>query len=178
MSQRKRQPLLVSACLLGENCRFDGTNNSLAVLVSRTLHWYYDLIPVCPEQLGGLPTPRPSAEIRAGDGRDVHAGTAKVFDKNGQDVTAAFVRGAVATLRLANESCAIIALLKARSPSCGNDQIYDGSFSGTLRDGVGVTTALLQKNGVAIFNEEQLIEIYNYKISGRDKENYHASADS
>ncbi len=136
------KPILVSACLLGTPCRYDGSGKADARLLK--LGAKRQLIPVCPELLGGLPTPRPPAE-RVG---------ARIFDKSGADVTSAYLRGAQETLRLARLLGCKTAILKARSPSCGAGQIYDGTFSGTLVPGHGVTAALLTQNGVTVFTEE------------------------
>ena len=103
-------------------------------------------LPVCPEQLGGLPTPRQPSEIR--DGR--------IYRKDGTDVTAEFMRGAEEGLKLAKMVGAKKAVLKAKSPSCGSNQIYDGSFSGTLVPGDGVMTALFKANGIQVMTEEDL----------------------
>ncbi len=134
-------PILVSACLLGTPCRYDGIGKAdervLALAKTRCL------IPVCPEQLGGLPTPRPSAE-RVG---------ARITTKDGADVTAAFTRGAKETLRLAQLLGCQTAILKSNSPSCGSGQIYDGSFSGKYISGDGMTAALLKQNGITVFSE-------------------------
>ena len=135
-------PILVSACLLGTPCRYDGSGKADARLLK--LGAKRQLIPVCPELLGGLPTPRPPAE-RVG---------ARILDKDGADVTAAFLRGAQETLRLARLLGCKTAILKARSPSCGAGQIYDGTFSGRLIAGHGVTAALLMQNGITVFTEE------------------------
>ena len=136
------KPILVSACLLGTPCRYDGSGKADARLLK--LGAKRQLIPVCPELLGGLPTPRPPAE-RVG---------ARIFDKSGADVTSAYLRGAQETLRLARLLGCKTAILKARSPSCGAGQIYDGTFSGTLVPGHGVTAALLAQNGITVFTEE------------------------
>ncbi len=135
-------PILVSACLLGTPCRYDGAGKPDARILS--LAATRRLIPVCPEQLGGLATPRPPAE-RVG---------ARVCASNGADVTGAFFRGAQETLRLARLLGCKTAILKSRSPSCGSRQIYDGTFTGTLVSGEGVTTALLRQNGLAVYSEE------------------------
>ena len=135
-------PILVSACLLGTPCRYDGSGKADARLLK--LGAKRQLIPVCPELLGGLPTPRPPAE-RVG---------ARILDQDGADVTAAYLRGAQETLRLARLLGCKTAILKARSPSCGAGQIYDGTFSSTLVAGQGVTAALLAQNGIVVFTEE------------------------
>ena len=137
-------PILVSACLLGTPCRYDGSGKADARLLK--LGAKRQLIPVCPELLGGLPTPRPPAE-RVG---------ARILDKSGADVTDAYLRGAQETLRLARLLGCKTAILKARSPSCGHGRIYDGSFSGTLIPGSGVTAELLAKNGIRVFTEDEL----------------------
>lgn len=137
-----RIPVLVSACLLGCPCRYDGAGRADARVLA--LVKTHRLIPVCPEQLGGLPTPRPPAE-RVGE---------RVLASDGTDVTPAFARGAEETLRLARLLGCTAAILKARSPSCGNGQIYDGTFSGRLVSGSGVTAALLLQNGIAVRTEE------------------------
>ena len=137
------EKLLVSACLLGCSCRYDGKTckNDAAV----TLKDRYELVPVCPEQLGGLPTPRLPSE-RAGD---------RVLMKDGADVTENYRRGAENALHLALLLGAKKALLKARSPSCGKGRIYDGTFSGALTRGDGVTAALLLEHGLEVYTEEE-----------------------
>ena len=141
-----KEPLLISACLLGVACRWDGASRPLDAEALEKLKARYALIPVCPEQLGGLPTPRLPAE-RGGDG---------VHNARGESVTAQFFRGAAETLRISAFFGCKKALLKARSPSCGSGEIYDGFFTGTLRPGDGVTTETLKANGVAVYNESQL----------------------
>ena len=143
--------VLVSACLLGVNCRYNGIpkkNEDIARLIdTEGIH----LVPVCPEQLGGMATLRCPAERRG----------QLIINAAGEDVTAHYLRGARETLRIAQLYHCSVALLKERSPSCGSRQIYDGSFSGTLTEGAGVTAALLRKNGIAVFGEseaEQAVE--------------------
>lgn len=137
--------ILVSACLLGLCTRYDGgAKISEGVLRLAAQH---TLVPVCPEQLGGLPTPRPPAE-RQKDGR--------IVNRNGQDVTAAFTLGARLALDIFGISHCEAAILKARSPSCGLGEIYDGSFSGTLKTGSGVFAALCVENGIRVYTEENL----------------------
>ncbi len=140
--------MLVSACLAGVACRYDGgscPHEEVVALVRAGR-----ALPVCPEQLGGLPTPRPRAEIRDGDGADVLAGRARVVDEAGRDVTDAFMRGAEEVLRVARLTGARQAILKARSPSCGAGEIHDGTFRGALRPGDGVTAALLRREGLDV----------------------------
>ncbi len=111
-------------------------------------------IPVCPEQLGGLPTPRNPAEIVGGDGDDVLDGKARVIDLEGNDVTRQFLAGAEQALQLAQKVGATVAILKENSPSCGSSHVYDGSFSGNKKPGVGVTAALFRRNGIRVESEK------------------------
>lgn len=144
--------IIVSACLAGVNCKYNGGNNlvkEIAELVAKG-----EALPVCPEQLGGNPTPRPAAEISGGTGAGVLDGKARVIRKDGKDVTAEFIKGAEEVLKLAKLAGASRAVLKARSPSCGCGRIYDGSFSGKLADGNGVTAELLARNGIRVSTEE------------------------
>lgn len=139
---------LVSMCLCGVNCKYSGGNN----FDERVLEIINcgEAIPVCPEVMGGLGTPRIPHEIVGGDGFDVLEGKAKVISKDGEDNTAAFIAGAEKVLEIAKKLDVKEVILKSKSPSCGNGKIYDGSFSGVLIDGVGVTTALLIKNGISV----------------------------
>ncbi len=133
---------LCSACLLGIKCRYDGKSkpNKKIIELKETL------IPVCPEQLGGLTTPRESSEIQ-GD---------KVVTQSGKDITKEFKQGAEEVLNLAKLFNIKQAILKQRSPSCGSGQIYDGTFSGKIIKGDGITTALLKKNGIKVITEEEV----------------------
>lgn len=139
---------LVSACLAGANCRYNGTNKlnpQIQKLVSQG-----KAIPVCPEQLGGLSVPRPPSEIDGGSGEDVLDGKARVIDREGNNVTSAFLSGAREVLKIAQAKNANKAIFKSKSPSCGCGQIYDGKFSQNLVNGNGVATALLIKNGIEV----------------------------
>ena len=138
--------IVISACLLGVCCRYDGA--SKAHPLAEALAQRHTLIPVCPEQLGGLSTPRPPAE-RRGD---------RVMTERG-DVTEQYRRGAEETLRLYRLLGCEAAVLKERSPSCGHGQIYDGTFSGALTAGDGVTAELLAANGVAVYGESRIQEL-------------------
>lgn len=148
------EPILVSACLAGLATTHDGKAKPHPKVLELLREGRAVL--VCPEQLGGLPTPRPEAGIRGGTGADVVAGECRVVDVNGIDVTENYLRGAREALKAARLSGAKKAILKARSPSCGTDRIYDGSFSGKLRDGEGVTAALLRREGIEVVSEEDL----------------------
>jgi uncharacterized protein YbbK (DUF523 family) len=149
------QKILVSRCLLGQRVRYDGGSHGPFTLLER---WQQEgrIVPLCPEVAGGLPTPRAPAEIAGGQGARVLDGQLPVLTVSGEDVTAAFVAGAEQALALVTEHGIQIALLKARSPSCGNRENYDGSFSGTRVAGEGVTAAALRRVGVRVFSEEQL----------------------
>ena len=136
--------ILISACLLGVCCRYDGESKPIMQTVA--LMERYHLIPVCPEQLGGLSTPREPSE-RQGDA---------VLTKSGADVTAQYRRGAGQALHLARLYGCRAAVLKERSPSCGSGEIYDGTFSGRLAPGDGVTAALLKENGIAVYGESEI----------------------
>ena len=130
--------LLVSACLLGFNCKYNGGNNALPAEVLEKLRRQYRLIPVCPETAGGLPVPREPSERRG----------ERVINRAGQDVTAEFQKGAELAAALARRFQIRKALLKSNSPSCGSGSIYDGSFSGTLTVGDGVTSEYIKCEGI------------------------------
>ena len=135
--------LLISSCLLGLACRYDGGWREYDL---KGLEKKFNLIPVCPEIYGGLPTPRVPSEIK-GD---------RVINREGVDVTAQYEKGAKEALHLArlfNVKCAV---LKAKSPSCGKNAIYDGTFTKTLTEGDGITAKLLKANGIAVFTEEEI----------------------
>ena len=156
MNQTDTQPIhfdpeekfLVSACLAGKCCRYDGKANTHPMIKQ----WVADgrAIPVCPEQLGGLPTPRVPAEIqKQGD-------QIKIMTQTKQDVTLAYEKGAAATLAIARQYGCTKAVMKAKSPSCGCGMIYDGSFSHNLIPGDGITVRLLKENGIEVITEDQL----------------------
>ena len=142
--------ILISACLLGARCRYDGASKPqpwVAALAER-----HTLVPVCPEQLGGLPTPRPPAE-RRGD---------RVLTRNGGDVTAQYRRGAEEALHLCRLLGCEAALLKERSPSCGIGMVYDGTFTGALTAGDGVTAELLRAQGIPVYGESRAAELADH----------------
>ncbi len=143
--------ILVSACLLGENCKYNGGNNKCEEVIK--LGQKHTLIPVCPETFANLPTPRVPSEIKDG----------KVYSKDGKDLTEEFYDGAEKTLYVAEESTCRIAVLKERSPSCGFGKIYDGTFSGTLTYGNGVAAQMLYEHGIIILGESKLDKIEDYE---------------
>ena len=149
--------IIVSACLLGENCKYSGGNNKSENVIKYLEDKEYIL--VCPEQLGGLSTPRnPSEIITYGnkDGNDVLSGCTKVLSNKGIDVTKNFIQGAEETLKIAKEHNAKTAILKAGSPSCGYKKIYDGSFLGNKIQGMVVTAAILNKENIALLDEDDI----------------------
>ena len=144
-----KRSVVISQCLLGVCCRYDG--RSAANEAVRNEACARGWIPVCPEVLGGMTTPRAPSERLGG----------RVVNREGEDVTEAFQRGAEEALRIARLYGAKYALLKERSPSCGSGEIYDGSFSGTKCPGDGMTAAIFKENGIRVFGESQLGELIN-----------------
>ncbi len=139
-----KEPLIISACLLGTPCRYDGRSKANPEAIS--LSERFELIPVCPEVMGGLPTPRVPSERIGG----------KVINKEGKDVTDNYNSGAECALSLARKSGAKLALLKEKSPSCGKGEIYDGSFSGVLTKRDGVTVELFEAQGIEVYGESEI----------------------
>ena len=140
------EKVIISACLLGVRCRYDGKSNKLPEETLEMLRERYELIPVCPECYGGLTTPRTPSE-RLGGG---------VVSKTGADVTEQFQRGAEAALYLAGLFGAKLAILKKNSPSCGSGTIYDGSFTGKLVPGDGVAAEKLRAAGITLYGESEI----------------------
>ena len=142
-----KEKLLVSACLLGENCKYNGGNNYTPGI--EKLKERFELVPVCPETSGGLQSPREPSE-RVGD---------KVLTRSGEDVTEAFRRGAEKSLEIALAQGVTRAVLKERSPSCGSGAIYDGSFSGAVVSGDGAAAELLKRHGITVLGESRIEEL-------------------
>lgn len=140
--------ILVSKCLLGENCKYSGGNNYNESVVEFCKN--HNIIPICPECMGGLPTPREPSEIRFVDGVE------KVFTKSGCDVSEMFRKGAKASLEAAKENEIELCILKESSPSCGANTIYDGTFSHVKIPGMGLTAKLLKENGFKILSEKDI----------------------
>ena len=145
-----KKTILVSACLLGISCRYDGRSKPDERVIA--LSEKYNLVPVCPEIYGGLPTPRTPSE-RVGE---------ITLMKDGTDVTANYTKGAEAALALYRTLGCESALLKAKSPSCGKGEIYDGSFTGRLTERDGVTAELLAREGIAVFSENEIADMEKY----------------
>ena len=156
---REKLQILVSACLVGENCKWDGGNNRNQEVLDfmKKLEGKAEFHFVCPEQMGGLSTPRPASEICAADGR--------VLNTEDRDVTAEFLLGADLALRTAKEHHCTLAVLKERSPSCGCHEVYDGTFSHTRVAGMGKTAALLSDYGIRVYGESELKELLELCLS-------------
>lgn len=146
--------ILVSACLLGINCKYSGDNNKNIKVIEYLKDREFTLI--CPEQLGGLSTPRHPAEINSLDGYAVLKGGSSVVNNEKENVTDCFLKGASESLKIAQIYNCKEAILKEGSPSCGANFIYDGTFSGTKKRGAGVTVALLRNNGIKVISEKEL----------------------
>lgn len=152
------QKILVSACLMGEDCKYNGGNNKNQKLIDYLED--KDYIMVCPELMGGLETPRIPSEIQVGmDGYNVLSTEAKVLSKDGRDLTRQYLKGAQMTLEIAIENNIELAILKESSPSCGSGLIHDGNFAGRKKPGLGVTAALLKEYGIRVISEKDLGDI-------------------
>ncbi|MBV1914799.1 MAG: DUF523 domain-containing protein [Pseudomonadales bacterium] len=155
--------ILISACLIGEKVRYDG---KIRADIPKQISVWIDqgiVVPVCPEVGGGMSIPRNPSEICGGDGCDVLSENATVVNTEGKEVTALFLKGAEVALRLCRKHNIKVAVLTESSPSCGSGTIYDGEFSGNKILGVGVTTALLRKNGIKVYSQHQL-ELANQEL--------------
>ena len=140
--------ILVSACLLGTACRYDGKSKPCPAVIA--LQEKYSLIPICPEIMGGLPTPRIPSEI-CGD---------RVLMKDGTNVTENYRRGAEEALRIARENQCTVAILKEKSPSCGSGLIHNGRFDGGMTEGDGITAQLLKANGIRVLGESEISSLF------------------
>jgi uncharacterized protein YbbK (DUF523 family) len=152
--------ILISACLLGDRVRYDGQSKLLTSDTLETLISQQRVIKFCPEIAGGLPVPRPAAEIVGGDGNDVLINRANVLTGDGQDVSNHFIEGAQQALALCRKHNISVVILTETSPSCGSQQIYDGSFSRKVRAGDGVTSALLKQHDIQVFDQHQLEQAF------------------
>ena len=149
--------ILISACLLGQKVRYDGKDNLQSHQQLQAWIKAGDVISICPEMAGGLPTPRPPAEIEHGiTAKEVLNGKGKIITINGGDVTAEYLSGAQKTLALAKQHNIHVAILKARSPSCGSKHVYDGNYTRSLVEGMGVAAALLTQHGIQVYDETQI----------------------
>lgn len=144
--------ILISSCLLGNNCKWNGRNNARELIIS--IKDKVEFIPVCSEVLGGLPVPRIPSEI-VGD---------RVINEINLDVTDHFLEGAEKVLQIAKENNVKYAIFKERSPSCGVHQIYNGKFERTTTEGKGITTRLLEKNGIRVYSDEEIEMLIKHQI--------------
>lgn len=149
-----KKKVLISACLLGKNCRYNGGHSQLNELNILDVEW----IPVCPEESGGLGTPRPSAEMQ-GSAEDILNGKGKVLTNKGKNVTQEFIRGADKSLQSGLEVGVKTAILKSKSPSCGIGKIYDGSFTKTLKTGDGIFAHLCHENDIECISSDNINQI-------------------
>jgi uncharacterized protein YbbK (DUF523 family) len=147
--------ILVSSCLIGKKCAYNGEARTSEEIKGMCAA---GCVPVCPEVDGGLGCPRERHEIVGGSGVQVLEGSARVISESGRDRTSNFLRGAELALRAAKENDINIAIMKSRSPSCAKNIIHAGAFNGQVRQGCGVTTALLEKNGIKVFTEKEIDE--------------------
>ncbi|MEQ0277548.1 DUF523 domain-containing protein [Klebsiella sp. CN_Kp100] len=154
--------ILVSACLMGLKVRYNGSEK--AQMISQLARWQQEqrLVIHCPELAAGLPIPRPPAEIISADGKDVMHGQARITENTGQDVTEYYQLADWLALRTAQESGCKAALLTDGSPTCGSQLIYDGSFSGIRKAGMGVAASLLAEHGIAVFSDNQVAELITW----------------
>lgn len=151
----KKNKILISACLLGNKVRYDGRDNLIDSDLLNRLHEQGRLIPICPEIEGGLPTPRPPAEIQ-------DKFPLRITSHIGEDVTPQFLAGAERAVEIARREGCCCALMKSRSPSCGNLEVYDGNFNGTIKSGSGATADELMRNGFPVYNERQLDQFFEF----------------
>jgi len=155
-----KNKILISACILGENCRYDGKNCSQQFLINANVEW----LPVCPEVQGNLETPRAPAELQ-GNAEEILRGNSRILNNVGEDVTSNFINGTKKCIEIANRENITFAILKSRSPSCGVGEVYDGSFSGNLTKGDGLFSHLCQKNGIKIVSSDDYSAIQ--RVIGR-----------
>lgn len=160
--------ILVSACLLGQNVKYNGGNNACELL--QVYEGQGHFVPICPEGFAALPIPRPPMEIQQGTGEDLLAGRVRVLDRTGRDMTESLRLGAQKALALAQKYHAKTAILKESSPSCGVHRIYDGSFAGRKIPGSGAAAALLREHGLTLYSEKELTPALLAKLMAEDKD--------
>ena len=149
-----QKKILISACLLGKNCRFNGGNSLIQELESADVEW----IAVCPEEEGGLGTPRPAAEMQA-DAEDIINNKGSVINITGRNITEQFIKGARESLKKGFQNNTQFAILKSHSPSCGIAKVYDGNFSGKLRKGDGIFAHLCREKGFTLISSDDTNQI-------------------
>lgn len=158
------EKILISSCLIGRPVRYDGRAKTIESDILERWRAEERLVPICPEIMGGLPTPRPPAEIvgrtiAGADGEAVLDRRAAIVEDIGDDVTAPYLDGAVQALRIARDEGCRFAVLTDGSPSCGSSFIYDGTFTGRRVEGAGVVTALLRRHHIAVFGEDRISDV-------------------
>ena len=149
-----KKKVLVSACLLGKNCRYNGGHSLLNELNTTDVEW----IPVCPEEAGGLGTPRPAAELKS-DAESIISGNGKIINIKGENITDKFIKGAQTSLDTGMQAGVTMAILKSRSPSCGVGEVYDGTFTGRVRKGDGLFAHLCWESGISPKSSDDITEI-------------------
>ena len=167
MNKQDKITIMMSACLLGTKCNYKGGCSYDFTKDSRfwsTLCSKYNIIPICPEQQGGLPTPRIPSEL-LDNAEAIERGEGRIVNKLGEDVTKNFIKGGEEILRLAKVYNVQFAVLKSKSPSCGVKSVYDGSFSGVLLEGKGYTAHLFSKYGIQLFDESDFCDIFKCTLS-------------
>ncbi len=160
--QNNEVKILISACLIGNKVRYDANDVPTESRILEEWKTEDRLIAFCPEVAGGLSVPRLPAEIQNGNGQGVLLGEAKVLDNQGNDVSLNFINGAKKALEVAQNNNVKVAILKEKSPSCGSSFIYDGTFSSVKKIGQGVTTALLEQNGIKVFSDLEIEKAAEY----------------
>ena len=156
MGAKRPKTILVSSCLLGLDCRYNGVCKKNQAVLDFLTESEWTILPVCPEQLAGLPTPRPATQFTCGDGDAVLNDAGEVQNNQQSNMNATFIKGAEQVLKIAGLNKCTLAILKERSPSCGVHEIYR---NGSIVPGRGVTAALLKKNGLSIYSEDDLADI-------------------
>lgn len=165
MESSHHKTILVSACLLGLDSRYNGVCKKNSIVLDFLSNGRWTIIPVCPEQLAGLPTPRPASQFSTGDGDSVLAGSGSVVNSRQENMNTHFVKGAEQTATIAELNSCSQAILKERSPSCGVHQVYRNN---EIVEGCGVTTALLSKYGISVFSENDLDTLLNHSSHKED----------
>ena len=163
--------VLVSACLIGEMVRYNGTDNTVCDSILENWKQEGRIVKVCPEVAGGLPVPRIPAEIIGGQAQDVLEGHSRIMTRTGQDVTEFFIKGAQQALTVALSQHVACAIFAEGSPSCGSSSVYNGHFNRTRISGMGLTTCLLRQHGIKVFNQYQLEQANEY-LKCLEKEPY------
>ena len=167
MQSPQQKPILVSACLLGLDCRYNGLCKKNSSVLNFLQEGHYTIIPICPEQLAGLPTPRPTTQFASGNGATILSGEGQLLSANRVRMNETFIKGANQVLAIARMNHCNLAIMKERSPSCGVHQI---SLNDQIVSGSGVTTALLKQNRISVFNEDEIESIQAQSVVEKDQQ--------